>query len=138
LANISGPPLGTYAGLPYQRGSAKLSPGDSLHLTTDGVTEASNGEEWFGSVRLESWLKHVNPAADVREWVESLRLEVRNFEAGYPPMDDLTLLALQWRGPEGTPRISESSRRNLMGSASPKETLHKAVLPESSVEGHSL
>jgi serine phosphatase RsbU (regulator of sigma subunit)/CHASE2 domain-containing sensor protein len=103
VANISGPPLGTYAGFPYQRGSAKLSPGDSLLLTTDGVTEASNGEEWFGSVRLESWLKHVNPAADAREWVEALRQEVRNFEVGYPPMDDLTLLALQWRGPEGTP-----------------------------------
>lgn len=96
---ISGPPLCACEGFPYDRGQIRLEPGDLLVLTTDGVTEASDGQGWFGTERLETLLQENSQADNPSHLAEQIRLAVRQFEAGAAPADDLTLLVLQWLGP---------------------------------------
>jgi serine phosphatase RsbU (regulator of sigma subunit) len=102
VAFVSGPPLGACEAFPYQQGQTRLSPGDKLVLITDGMTEATNGKEWFGRVRLENLLRTANPGANAAGLVETLRQAVRDFEAGAAPADDLTLLVLEWKAPAPT------------------------------------
>lgn len=104
VAPVSGPPLCACEGYPYQRGSARLAPGDRLVLTTDGVSEATDGREWFGNERLAQLLEQHGQEGDAVSLAEALRREVRQFEAGAPPADDLTLLVLQWWGPGARPQ----------------------------------
>ncbi|MDR3352869.1 MAG: CHASE2 domain-containing protein [Zoogloeaceae bacterium] len=97
---ISGPPLGTMEAFPYQQGRLRLAPGDVLILTTDGVTEASNGEEWYGSTRLEACLRALPPTSEAAVIRDAILTNVRAFEHNTPPADDLTLLIVKWH-PKG-------------------------------------
>jgi serine phosphatase RsbU (regulator of sigma subunit)/CHASE2 domain-containing sensor protein len=99
---ISGPPLCAAGSYPFGSASMKLHAGDLLCLFTDGVTEATNGQGMFGGERLQAALREFNtkPAHDC---AVSLRNAVRDFEAGHPPADDLTLLLVRWRGPTTAP-----------------------------------
>lgn len=109
---IGGPPLCACEGFPYGHAQLTLEPGDRLLLTTDGVTEASNGQAWFGNVRLEKLLQENHQGDTAAALVEKVRHAVRDFEAGAPPADDLTLLCLEWRGPEAplpSPQTNTSS-----------------------------
>lgn len=101
VAHINGPPLCTYiGGFPYKQGRIQLKPGDFLVMVTDGVTEASNGDTWFGSDRLEKILREASAqGTDAQSLTEKITAEVRSFEAGTPAFDDLTLLVLKWRTP---------------------------------------
>ena len=99
---ISGPPLCATGDYPFVSGHCQLEPGDLLCLFTDGVTEATNGSTMFGAERLaEVFAGSVNEPS-LQAQVECLRDSVRQFEAGYPPADDLTLLVARWYG---QPRI---------------------------------
>lgn len=109
---IGGPPLCACEGFPYRHAQLTLEPGDRLLLTTDGVTEASNGQAWFGNERLERLLQENTQGDTAAALVEKVKDAVRNFEAGAPPADDLTLLCLEWRGPEAplpSPQTSTST-----------------------------
>jgi serine phosphatase RsbU (regulator of sigma subunit) len=65
------------------------------------VTEAMNREdELYGSARVEAILPQLARApAAALDVVEGLRSDVDAFAAGADPADDLTILALRWRGP---------------------------------------
>lgn len=93
-----GPPLCAVDGYQFTADRCQLQPGDLLCLFTDGVTEADNGTTMLGVKGLESALLQTGndglPAT-----VSRLRDEVRAFEAGHPPSDDLTLLLMRWHGP---------------------------------------
>lgn len=109
---IGGPPLCACAGYPYGHEQLFLEPGDRLLLTTDGVMEAYDGHNWFGNERLEQLLRENTSDTTPAALVEKIRHTVRNFEAGAPPADDLTLLCLEWRGPQAlllTPQTSTST-----------------------------
>lgn len=99
----AGPPLCALGNYPYSADRLQLQPGDQICLFTDGVSEATNGSEMFGSVRLESALLKAEKA-DVHLAARALRDAVRNFEAGHPPADDLTLLVLQWHAQTASER----------------------------------
>lgn len=99
---ISGPPLCATGEYPFTTGHVQLEPGDLLCLFTDGVTEASNGDALFGGDRLHDELGRTINEPSLQAQVEALRDAVRRFEAGYPPVDDLTLLLARWYG---QPRI---------------------------------
>ena len=94
----AGPPLCAVGDFSYQAAQTQLVPGDLLCLFTDGVTEASNGVSLFGVDRLIEAMIAPARETSMQARIEDLRDAVRNFEAGQPAADDLTLLLLHWRG----------------------------------------
>lgn len=100
-AEISGPPLCATGDYPYLTAKAQLQAGDLLCLFTDGVTEAMNDKEMFGADRLLASIGKFQ-TAELQVAIKTMRDTVRNFEAGHPPADDLTLLLMRWNGPGRT------------------------------------
>jgi serine phosphatase RsbU (regulator of sigma subunit) len=97
-AAASGIALGILADASYDEGRVQLAPGDVLLLFTDGVTEAINGTgELFSDARLLERLRSdgPRPAAEI---VASLVEAVNGFAAGVPQEDDITVLAIRYRG----------------------------------------
>ena len=80
----------------------QLGAGEFLCLYTDGVTEAfDRSGEVFGQARLDDVLGAVAASARAQDVVDAVRERVRAFEAGGEPSDDLTVMALRWRGAAG-------------------------------------
>jgi len=88
-------PLGLEPGNVYRSETLDLSPGDTLVLYTDGVTEAENREEeQFGGPRLLEFFSG-GAGRTAEETVSRLLGGVRAFEAGTPQADDITILAVR-------------------------------------------
>lgn len=109
--------LAIFPDMEYQDLKVSISPGESLLLYTDGVTEAmSPTHEEFGVDRLGQWLQ--NAATDsAEEMIGALIREVDQFVDGAEPSDDLTCLILT-RKPgdtlmDGTP-IKQTNKRVLL------------------------
>jgi serine phosphatase RsbU (regulator of sigma subunit) len=101
LEGDSGPPLCVIEGYPYLPENYRLLPGEALCLFTDGVTEAMNaGDELYGRQRLFSVLKASFGATDAMQLVNAVRDDVRDFVRDTERSDDLTILALRWKGGE--------------------------------------
>ena len=96
-AEIAGPPLCALGDYPYISGTLQLRSGDLLCLFTDGVSEADNGAEMFGGKRLVDALLAKGEQAPEALAI-ALRDEIRRFENGAAPADDLTLLLFRWQG----------------------------------------
>jgi sigma-B regulation protein RsbU (phosphoserine phosphatase) len=96
------PPRGILIGLDpgatYEVASLVLDQGDVLLLYTDGVTEAMNHDrDLFTMDRLMECLRQ-KPASSPQDLAERIKLAVREFAAGAPPSDDVTLVILRYRG----------------------------------------
>ena len=101
LAQAGGPPLGLMKGGVYQQGRIGLSAGDRLLIVTDGVTEANNPDgQLFGEARVEAFLAGV--ASSDTQGLQELVEQVRAFEAGCPPSDDMAALLLSIDAPAGS------------------------------------
>ena len=90
--------LGILEDAVYAEGSATLARGDVLLLFTDGVTEAIDGSgQLFSDARLHERFaaNATRPAAEI---VERVVEAVNRFAAGVPQEDDITVLALRYRG----------------------------------------
>lgn len=96
-----GPPLCALPDYAYRGAHSRLAVGEMLCLMTDGVAEAQNAAgELFGPERVVERLRQLGDlAAGARDVVLALNAEVSAFVADAEPADDLTLLALRWRGP---------------------------------------
>ena len=82
----------------YETRSIRLRPQDTLLLYTDGVTEAMNpAKELLGDDRLLAFAENSSATAP-KELVESLFATVHRFSAGEEQSDDITVLALKFRG----------------------------------------
>jgi sigma-B regulation protein RsbU (phosphoserine phosphatase) len=87
----------------YKQHEIKLNYGDELFLYTDGVTEAVNNEndkfDMFGEPRL---LETTNNYLDLplREFITSIKHEIDKFANGAEQADDITMLALRYKGLE--------------------------------------
>ncbi len=95
---LKDPALGMTPAWRYHTGQARLAPGETLLLFTDGVTEAHapDGRELFGEAGLRRYLQaHPGLAPDCL--CDGLANAVAAFQAG-ALFDDLTLLALQRNG----------------------------------------
>jgi phosphoserine phosphatase RsbU/P len=87
-----GPVLGVLPIAPYSEQSANLASGDLLVLYSDGVTEANNPDfDEFGEERLIRALSE-NRARSAREIVDAVTAALKEFTAGAPQADDITLL----------------------------------------------
>lgn len=87
--------LGVFPEATYERGEARLEPGDLLAMYTDGVTEAFNAHgDMFSEERLQDTLvRHRDRSAG--ELHDRILEEVRLFQQGLLPDDDLTLVLLK-------------------------------------------
>jgi sigma-B regulation protein RsbU (phosphoserine phosphatase) len=97
-----GPVLGAVEGLAYTEDTISLAAGDLLFLYTDGVTEAMNEEQrLFSDQRLEDWLVS-SSATSVEEAVQAGVDVVWDFQGSAEQADDVTVLAVQFFGSEGS------------------------------------
>ncbi len=98
LAGAVSPALGAVEDHDYRASRARLDAGDGLLLYTDGVVEARNAqEEEFHALRLESYLAACAGVA-AQELVQGLVERVEEFANDVAQYDDLTVLALRYRG----------------------------------------
>ena len=95
-------PSGLIAGVlesgKYAVARMTLKPGDLLIMYTDGVTEARNeAREFYTLKRLMDFLSviEINSAMDV---VEAVRADVDDFVGPAAQADDMTIMALKFRG----------------------------------------
>lgn len=85
--------------LPYEEAELFLSPGDRLYLYSDGITEHEDVfGEMYGEERLGSFFDRCRKEpldVGARQFVEDLQ----QFSAGTPANDDISLLCIQFNGP---------------------------------------
>ncbi|HTK96274.1 MAG TPA: SpoIIE family protein phosphatase [Terriglobales bacterium] len=87
--------IGLFPHAEYQRGSAKLNPGDILVTCTDGIGEAQNKEEEeYGSDRLAACIAR-NREKSAQEIVDIVLREVTDFSRGGTHVDDKVLMILK-------------------------------------------
>lgn len=103
LDPVGGPMVGALEGMKYENQRLQMKPGEMLLLYTDGITEASAGEDnasddsFFEESRVEQFLAdagELNP----KQAVEGLIGRVREFVGEAPQYDDLTVLVAQYLG----------------------------------------
>ncbi len=89
--------LGVDEDAEYQVSVQQLAKDDVLVLYSDGVTEAKNGQrELFSDQRLRTLLCSLN-IRGAKQAVRRIESAVREFAAGCPQSDDLTLLVVRFR-----------------------------------------
>ncbi|MDR3091404.1 MAG: SpoIIE family protein phosphatase [Clostridiales bacterium] len=102
LAGKKGFVAGCEEGYKYVSNRAKMSPGDVLYVYTDGVSEAANERlEMYGGKRLRETLARLGrrlKPPEPREICEAVTADVDRFAEGCPQFDDITMLALLYKG----------------------------------------
>lgn len=90
--------LGPMTDISYQTERIVLLPGDTLFLYTDGVTEAADPENrLYGESRLLDALQRCQND-EVTDMIHAIRAEVTRHANGAPQSDDVTMLAITYRG----------------------------------------
>ncbi|MGE5090230.1 MAG: CHASE2 domain-containing protein [Candidatus Levyibacteriota bacterium] len=111
LAGAGGPPLCAVDDFAYESAQTHLAPGEVLCVVSDGVTEAQNvARELYGAERAARVLA---AAVSAHAAVDSLREDVKAFAGDADPADDMTVLALCWRGIDARPRAATASRDSV-------------------------
>lgn len=100
LKEISGPMVGVMEGMAYKRLSTSLKPGDTLFVYTDGVTEAMDaGRNLYSDERLLATVteaRALSPEGIVKAVGADVALHVKD----EPASDDITMLCLNFKGPQ--------------------------------------
>jgi phosphoserine phosphatase RsbU/P len=93
-----GPVLGAVEDAVYKESTDRLAPADVLLLFTDGVTEAlDHSEQLFSEARLRDTISEGGDLT-ARQLVNAVVSAVDAFAGGAEQADDITLLALRFRG----------------------------------------
>jgi len=90
-------PLGIQPDAVYKDAAAPLAAGDTIVVYSDGVTEAEttvDAEEMFGEERLSSTVAALR-GASASAIVEGIVAAVREFAAGAPQSDDVTIVVVK-------------------------------------------
>jgi serine phosphatase RsbU (regulator of sigma subunit) len=100
LVGEAGPPLCVVDDYAYPAARFDLRAGDRICLITDGVTDAADPSgAMLGRARLMMALAQAPAEADAAAIVDVVSRTVEQFVSGAEASDDLTLLAVRWRGP---------------------------------------
>ena len=93
-ADVAGFPLGIQPDSSYQQVETTLAPGDVAVLYSDGVTDARNAaEDLYDSIEHRRLIARVGATPGGPEAVgRALLQEIREFSAGHPQADDITLV----------------------------------------------
>jgi len=95
LEQTHGTPLGLYEKMTYKSNSVYLKESDMIVLFTDGVTEAMDkNNNLFTDERFEKDLAGMSTDVSVKEVVDKLLKEIREFTTDAQQSDDITLLTL--------------------------------------------
>jgi len=92
--NASGVMIGAFDYSGWSEDRLDLSPGDTLIVFTDGVTEAEKGEEWYSDERLEE-LIIANRDKPPREIACIIMEDVERFVEDTPRSDDITMIIIK-------------------------------------------
>jgi serine phosphatase RsbU (regulator of sigma subunit) len=105
-----GTAIGAIEGLDFDERELTLQPNQGLFLYTDGVTEAiDHKEELFSDDRLMDTLKVRHRAFSAEQLVTRVNTHLTTFVGGAAQFDDITALALFYRGkPNGIEVASKS------------------------------
>ena len=92
--------LGIIDGIKYNEYELQIEPGSKLFVYTDGVPEATNSEdELFGTTRMIDALNQIQDGTP-EEILQHIREQVDVFVGKAEQFDDLTMLCIEYRGPE--------------------------------------
>ena len=96
-----GPPLCALDQFDYRGAHCMLHRDQLFCCVTDGVTDAQNpAGELYGTARLEACLSRIDAkTATPDDLIRIIRADVATFAAGAEATDDVTVLALRWKGP---------------------------------------
>ena len=93
------PMLAISPGLGYADRVFELRPGDTLLVYTDGITECANVERaFYGMDRLTTFLNGRREQS-LEGLLKALRADIAAFAGAAAQSDDITLLAMTYRGP---------------------------------------
>ena len=93
--------IGGMEGMRYKDYEIQLAPGDKLFVYTDGLAEATDRENrMFGTDRMLSAL-NAAPDATPDVILRNMQQAVDDFVREAPQFDDLTMLCIEYFGPEG-------------------------------------
>ncbi len=94
------PPVGAIEGVRFHDHGFQLSPGDTLFVYTDGLTDAVNEQEdVFGEARILEALNR-EPDASASVLLQTMKQSVEQFSGSVVQIDDVTMLALNYYGTE--------------------------------------
>ena len=100
LKSRAGFVLAGMEGVRYRKNELDLAPGDAIYLYTDGVTEATNlSEELYGEERLQKIL-NIHKDATSEIICAEVKKDVDAFVGEAPQFDDITMLAIRYKGTE--------------------------------------
>lgn len=89
-------------GICYREDCIRLEPGDRLFQYTDGVTEATDGDnKLYGMERLGGILGR-NSDKPPEKLLSAVKEDIDAFVGEAPQFDDITMLCLEYRGAWGT------------------------------------
>ena len=92
--------LGGEEGMKYRDYEIRLSPGDKLFVYTDGVPEANDPDgNMFGVERMIDALNE-DPDASPEQVLGTVRGEISKFVKEAEQFDDMTMLCLDYKGPQ--------------------------------------
>ena len=90
--------VGIMDDMDFEQQEIQLAPGDILYMYTDGVTEAMDEENnQYGEDRLLTCLNSTD-ARELPELLEHVKKDLGEHVGKAPQSDDITMLALKWRG----------------------------------------
>ncbi|GAA2420517.1 PP2C family protein-serine/threonine phosphatase [Streptomyces mauvecolor] len=101
LLEPTGPAVGVIPDVSFSLGYAQLSPGDTLFIYTDGVTEARSASgEFFGEDLMVDQLTEA--AGRGEELLDHMDGALGAFVGAADQSDDITMMAVHWRPAEPT------------------------------------
>jgi phosphoserine phosphatase RsbU/P len=96
LEQLGGPPLGWTEKAVYKSDTTAFAAGDAILVLTDGFTEAADpAGQLFGEDRIATFMQQADPGDP--GLLSTLVRQVRDFEGGMPPSDDMAAILLSLR-----------------------------------------
>ena len=92
--------LGGQEGIKYKEYEIQLSPGDKLFVYTDGVPEAQDPDGNMFKVERMIDALNEDPDASLEQILGAVRGDINKFEREAEQFDDLTMLCLEYKGPQ--------------------------------------
>jgi sigma-B regulation protein RsbU (phosphoserine phosphatase) len=96
LLDLSGMPLGIITEIEYDEAQLALTPGDTLILYSDGVSEAvTSNDRMYGMETLRELVETFGPNLNAQAMVERILQDVGRFVGDFPQSDDMTVIAMR-------------------------------------------